>query len=204
MFWDTLVSLCNKNGTSPSAVCAALGLSNSASVKWKRGSVPQDRTLVKIANYFGVSPEYLTGEKSEPQTTALDKNTLRMIPLYESVSAGFGVLAADSIIDYVPVFIVSNEEAEETIGIKVHGDSMYPKIEDGDTVVVHKQTSVDNGTIAVVLVDGDEGYVKRVEYGPDWIHLISINPAYPIMKFTNEEVLRVQVVGRVTRIIKDV
>lgn len=216
MFWDVLVKLCNERGTSPSAVANAIGLGNSAAVRWKKGSIPQDRTLTKLAEYFGVSVKTLT-DTEIPLTKlsgnvnnvsdmleALSQDTLRLIPVYESISAGFGALARDEVVSRVPCFIRSDTEAEETLGIVVHGDSMYPKIEDGDTIIVHKQTSVDSGTLAAVMVDGDEGYVKRVEYGADWIHLISINPMYPIMKFKGEDVLRVQVVGRVTRIIKDV
>ena len=81
---------------------------------------------------------------------------------------------------------------------------MFPKIEDGDIVQVHKQESVDSGSIAVVLVDGDEGLVKRVSYGEDWIELQSINPMYQAMRFEGEDVLRVRVVGLVTQITKGV
>lgn len=88
-------------------------------------------------------------------------------------------------------------EAAETIAIRVTGDSMYPKIEDGDLIQVHKQDSVDSGSIAVMLLDGEEGFVKKVEYGPDWIELHSINPLYPVRRFEGEEVLRLRVVGLV-------
>ena len=204
MFWDNLLRLCEEHETTPFAVCEAIGLSNSASVRWKKGSVPQAGTLQKIANYFGVTRQDLLREVIEPSVNLKEELRTKMVPVYESVSAGFGTMARNEAVDFVPCVIRSYEEAAETIGIVVHGDSMYPKIENGDTIIVHKQTSVDSGTLAVVMVDGDEGYVKRVEYGADWIHLISINPMYPIMKFKGEDVLRVQVVGRVTRIIKDV
>lgn len=206
MFWDNLVSLCNERGTSPSAVCSALGLSNSASVKWKRGSVPQDRTLLKIADYFGVTIKDLVADndKQDLAGNIRAEETIYFIPVYESVSAGFGTLARSDIVTRMPCTFRSEIEAEQTLGVRVRGDSMYPKIEDGDTVIVRRQNSIDSGDIGVVIVDGDEGFVKRVEYGADWIHLISINPMYPTMKFKGEEVLRVQVVGRVTRIIKDV
>ncbi len=209
MFWDVLVSLCNENKTSPSSVCKELGLSNSASVRWKKGTIPQDRTLQRIADFFDVTVDYLLGKEEKPavangEVIFLGGASVRMIPLYESVSAGFGALAVNSVVDYVPTVITSETEAQQTIAIRVHGDSMFPKIEDGDIVIVHKQESIDSGALGVVIIDGDEGYVKRVEYGDDWICLHSINPMYPVMKFKNEEVLRVQVVGRVTKIIKEV
>ena len=74
---------------------------------------------------------------------------------------------------------------------------MYPKIEDGDIIVVRKQDSVDSGDIAVLLLDGDEGLVKKVNYGSDWIELVSINPEYKPRRFEGREVLRLRVVGKV-------
>ena len=88
--------------------------------------------------------------------------------------------------------------------IKVSGDSMYPKIEDGDIIVVRKQSSVDNGQIAVVLIDGEEGVVKKVNSGKNFMELLSINPMYPPRLFENEEVERISIVGLVKQIIKNV
>ena len=93
-------------------------------------------------------------------------------------------------------------DVSDTIAIKVTGNSMYPKIEDGDTIVVRKQTSVDSGSVAVLLLDGEEGLVKKVNYGDDWIELISFNPDYAPRRFEGEEVTRLQVVGLVKQIVK--
>lgn len=140
----------------------------------------------------------------EPNAVFLDDKKIYMLPIYESVSAGFGAQAQDNILDYLPCYITNQSEAEESLCIKVKGDSMYPKIEDGDIIQVHKQTSVDSGSIAVLLIDGEEGVVKRVVYGDDWIELHSINPMYPVLRYEGADVLRLQVVGLVKKIIKDV
>ena len=81
---------------------------------------------------------------------------------------------------------------------------MYPKIEDGDTIVVHKQSSVDSGQIAVVLIDGEDAVVKKVKYGSNWVDLVSINPEYKTRHFEDEELNRLQVLGLVRQIIKTV
>ena len=125
-----------------------------------------------------------------------------MIPLFENVSAGFGTLAINQVVDYIPLYFTSAAEAAETICIKVRGDSMFPKIEDGDIIQVHKCDSVDSGTIAVVLLDGEEGLVKRVEYGAAWLELHSINPMYKTMRFNGPDVNRVQILGEVKLIMK--
>lgn len=127
----------------------------------------------------------------------IDSGHIHRIPVFESVSAGFGAYASDEILDYIPVVIKNPYDVEDTIAIKVKGDSMYPKIEDGDIIIVRKQTSVDSGSIAVLLLDGDEGLVKKVVYGADWIELHSINPEYKTKRFEGREVLRLRVVGLV-------
>lgn len=132
----------------------------------------------------------------------IPNSSIYEIPLFKSVSAGFGAYANEEIIGYIPAIIDNPADVEDTIAIKVDGDSMEPKIEDGDTVVVRKQTSVDSGTIAVVLLDNEEGLVKRVIYGPTWIELHSLNDRYKVMRFQGADVMRLRVVGKVMQIIK--
>ena len=177
-------------------------------------NIPSDK-IEAIAYYLEVSPAFLMGwedEKTDNNTiddkinsafNVLDNKYLRQIPVYESVSAGFGAYADNTILEYMPLYIRCDYEAENTLCIKVVGDSMYPKIEDGDIIQVEKQESVDSGQIAVVLLDGDEGFVKKVIYGADWIELHSFNPEYKTMKFIGPEVQRIRVVGLVKKVIKN-
>ena len=207
MFWNIFVNLCSKIGKSTTAVILELGLSRSLVTSWKNGTIPNNTTLVKIADYFNVSVDYLLGNetetpKAETNAIFLDAKKVYMIPLYESVSAGFGAYAINEVVGYEPCYISNPADAVDSICIKVTGDSMYPKIEDGDIIQVHKQTSVDSGSVAVVLLDGDEGLVKKVIYDADSIELHSFNPMYPIMRFEGKDVLRLKVVGLVKAILK--
>ena len=209
MFKENFIRLCNAKGVSPNHVCKSIGLSNAAFTQWNEDSVPRRATLTKIADYFGVEPDVLLKKevpilKEQSNAIFIENKTIYMIPLYESVSAGFGAYASDYIVDYVPCYVASKAEADESLCIVVSGDSMYPKIESGDTIQVHKQSSVDSGAIAVVLVDKTEALVKRVIYGNDWIELHSINPMYPPQRFEGKDVLRIEVVGLVKKVIKDV
>ena len=173
----------------------------------KERDIPRSM-IVKLAEILDVTPAYLMGwdeeKKDKSNISAVYKKNIRMIPVFESVSAGFGAYADNQILDYCPFIINSEKEAAETIAIRVSGDSMSPKIEDGDIIRVHKQESVDSGSIAVVLLDGEEGLVKKVVYGSDWIELHSINPYYPVRRFDGEEVLRLRVVGLVKGCFRDI
>lgn len=207
MFWNNFVKLCTQRGTTPTAVVHILGVAGGSVTKWKNGAVPRDVTLQRIADYFGVTVDYLLGKENAPDIKSnaiiLDPKKTRMVPVYESVSAGFGTLAQDLIIEYMPLYIHSDLEARDTICIKVKGDSMSPDIEDGDIIQVHKTAEVENGDIAVVLVDGEEALVKKFYYGTSSIELHSINPAYSPICFERADVARVQVMGVVKNTIKD-
>lgn len=181
-----------------------VGVKKAAVQKWENGSVQNLKraTIKKLSEIFNVSPITFVKEDEEPREPSnisyiMDGRNIYNIPVFESVSAGFGAYASSEIIDYIPVTIPNPADAEDTISIKVKGDSMYPKIEDGDIIIVRRQTSVDSGDIAVVLVDGDEGLVKRVVYGPTWIELRSVNEKYPVQRFDGAEVTRLRVVGKV-------
>lgn len=68
MFWDTIQELCAKRSTKPTTVVKELGLSTSMPTQWKAGRIPNGSTLQKLADYFGVSVDYLLGnaEKEKP------------------------------------------------------------------------------------------------------------------------------------------
>ena len=212
MFWDCFYNLCLKQGKAPNKIAKEIGISSGAITKWKSDNIiPRESTLLKIAEYFGVSVNYLLGNEGDGlpnsvkgETEPLDQSNLRMIPLFETVSAGFGAYASDNIRDYIPSYIPNEIEAANTLFIRVRGDSMFPKIEDGDIIQVYKQDSVDSGLISVVLVDGDEGLVKKVSYDKDSVTLESFNPMYPPMVFRGPDLSRVRVVGLVTKVIKGV
>lgn len=76
MFWDRFVELCEKKGCKPNTVAKALGLSSATATKWKRGSAPNSATAYKIANYFGVSVDYLLGHEEKEKPAANDGSGL--------------------------------------------------------------------------------------------------------------------------------
>lgn len=65
MFYDNYVALCAKLGKSPSGVAREIGLSNAAANGWKNGKKPNDTTLAKLSEYFGVSISELAEGKKE-------------------------------------------------------------------------------------------------------------------------------------------
>lgn len=70
-FYDNYIKLCAVHDKSPTAVSKEIGLSNAAASGWKNGKKPSAVTKQKLADYFGVTVEELTGEseqKEKPST----------------------------------------------------------------------------------------------------------------------------------------
>ena len=80
MFKKNFINLCNKKGVSPSAVCRHVGLSNAAYSCWTDESVPRKATLMRIADYFDVSVDYLLGNQDK-STGSLRVNIPDHVPL---------------------------------------------------------------------------------------------------------------------------
>ena len=182
-----------------------IGVKKAAVQKWESGMVQNLKrdTIKKLADYFEVSPaSFIDDPEPSNISNVIPAENLHMIPVFASVSAGFGAYASDEILEYIPTVLTNPYEANVTLGIKVTGNSMYPKIEDGDTIVVRKQESVDSGSIAVILLDGEEGLVKKVKYGRGWVELHSFNPYYPVRRFEKQETQKITVVGLVKEVCK--
>lgn len=179
------------------------GIAKSSIQRYANGStkkIPID-AIQAIAKAVDVPATYIMGW--EQNITPLSNDNVFMRPLYESVAAGFGAPAVEQIISYIPTYINNVSEKDKYIWVRVQGDSMFPKIEDGDKILIRLQDSVDSGQIGVVLIDGEEAVVKKINYGDNWIELESFNPYYPPRRFEGSDVQQIRVVGLVREVSKE-
>lgn len=165
--------------------------------KWETGyQVPVIYTISCLAKVFNVSIDYLNGTGSR---TPVSKGF--SVPVLGYVRAGIPIEAVEDILDYEEI---SQELANtgEFFALKIKGDSMEPKISEGDVVIVRKQEMVENGELAVVLVNGNDATVKRFYMNESGVTLISSNPSYPPFIYSKEQVseLPVSVVGKVVEL----
>lgn len=212
-----------QNMTQDELVHAVGYKSRSTIAKIESGERDVSQTMVvKLAKALNTSTSVLMGSDdnidsvpaAEPSLTTqpeyrgfavLNHDNIYMIPIYRTVSAGYGAFADEYIIGHEPVYLSSPKEAEETFAVAVKGDSMYPKIEEDDLVIVHKQDCFENGDI-VVAVDCSEntGFVKRAFQSADKLTLESLNPQYAPMIFTGPKLQDIKIMGVVRKIIKSV
>ena len=95
MFYDVFVDLCAKKGKAPSAVALELGCSKSMVSGWKvRGTSPTDTNLRRIADYFGVTVDYLLGNEEKQKTP--EPKTERELIISE-IMAVVGTLSDDDL-----------------------------------------------------------------------------------------------------------
>lgn len=151
-------------------------------------------TVVKLAEYFGVSTDYLLG-KSDNRNSDIP---VSKIPILGTVKAGYDWLAEENIIDYITLK-ENIPNVDEYYALRITGDSMLPLLAEGDLVIVHDQDDVESGQTAVVLINGEEATVKKVVKTNDGIELHAMNPYYPVKKFTFEDMQKipVKIIGRV-------
>jgi len=187
--YERIRRLRTERGMSQEELATKCGFTSRSSIsKIEKGQrdIRQGQILA-IAKVLNVSPQYLM-DGIEPNAEIPSQV---QVPLFASVSAGFGSTREEAI----GTFPVTNG-GKDVIAVLVSGDSMSPTIADGDTIIVKRQTSVDYGDIAVVRVD-EEHFVKKVEYTPEYIRLVSLNEKYKPMVLTGKDILRCSVEGKV-------
>ena len=183
----------NINHKDRNDVARDLDLPYTTITSWCKGEFyPRIDKIQLLANYFGIQKSDLVEKKSKVS---------KGIPILGTVKAGYDWLAEENITGYVTDSdIVKNYEKNigEYFALKVTGDSMLPLLSEGDLVIVHKQSDVESGQTAIILINGDEATVKKVIKTNDGIELHSMNPYYPKKKFSFDDIknLPVEIIGR--------
>ena len=163
-------------------------------------NIPSDK-IEAAAQVGSISPSYLMGWDSNvgpiPNGTK-EKRRGVVINVLGRVAAGVPIEAVEDIIDTEEI----TEELAATgefFGLVIHGDSMEPRMYEGDVVIVRQQDDADSGNIVIAMVNGDEATCKRLIKYKDGISLVSFNTKYEPMYFSNQEIVEkpVRIIGRV-------
>lgn len=194
-FRDRLIKLRKELNLTQEELAKKIGYTRTAISAWEIGrNEPSNTDTIKLAEYFGVSTDYLLG-KSDNRNSDIP---VSKIPILGTVKAGYDWLAEENIIDYITLK-ENIPNVDEYYALRITGDSMLPLLAEGDLVIVHDQDDVESGQTAVVLINGEEATVKKVVKTNDGVELHAMNPYYPVKKFTFEDMQRipVKIIGRV-------
>lgn len=193
MFREQLKLLRNQKHLSQAQLAKEIGVSSSTIAMWESGErEPKNyETLEIIADFFNVNMELLLTGTIAPTR----------IPVLCKVVAGIPLDAIEDIIDYEEI-PHSMAKSGEFFALQIKGDSMEPRIKEGDVVIVRKQPDVESGEVAIVLVNGDEATIKKVQKFNGGINLVPSNPAYEVKTYSNDDIesLPVSIIGKVVEL----
>lgn len=188
-------------------VAEAIGVSRATMYRYEKSeddNIPAN-VLEKLAKILGTTTEYLMGLDDKKEEW-IKENTIPLsqvtnLPIIGVVRAGTGGITFEEEMgeEFVETSVLKGHNKDEFFWSVVKGDSMEPRLFEGDLVLVRKQSSIDSGSYAVVLIDDEEGIVKKVVYDDTSITLYSQNHNYPPRRFSGKEVLRVRIVGKVIK-----
>jgi hypothetical protein len=162
----------------------AIGVSNTTINNYVKGyNTPRMDKIDKICNYLNIERSNLLEDKEENNNTSHGIK----IPVLGTVAAGIPISAVEDILDYEEI-PQSWQNQGEFFGLKIKGDSMEPRMESGDVVIVKQQSDANSGDTVIVLVNGDDATCKRLEKTDNGIMLVSTNPKYPPMFYSLEDI----------------
>jgi len=161
-----------------------LGLALNVSETWLMGyDVHEERDEKKQPNEVSAKKVIPAGFSPMPET--------ELVPRIGRIAYGDPITAEENVGDYDEV--LKSWHADFTL--VCCGDSMLPKIENGDVVAIRSQPTVENGEIAAVRI-GDNATLKRVFLHPDYIELRPLNPEYDSIIRRREEMADIKIEGR--------
>ena len=197
VFANNLCHLLDKNGITQIEFAKKMNVAASTVSSWcNADKMPRMDKVEWMANFFGVPRTSLIDDKSNRPAISIPAGFSPMpetvlIPRIGRIACGDPITAEENVEDYDEV--LKSWHADFTL--ICCGDSMLPKIEDGDVVAIRSQPTVENGEIAAVRI-GDEATLKRVFLHPDYIELRPLNPEYDSIIRRREEMADIKIEGR--------
>lgn len=203
MFAERLKLARKAKNLSQAEVSRLLGVTQQAVGKWETGrSTPDPQTVARLAEILDTTADTLLGlqEQSEQPRSAVGRHAFSaytecLIPVVGTVRAGYGALAFEE--DYGQEY-ASVKDPENYFYLVVKGDSMEPRIFDGDLALVHRQNTLDNGDLGVMVYGSDsEGTLKKYIQRGNAVVLHPFNPNYEEKVIRGEELDYLHIAGKV-------
>ena len=202
MFADRLREARKAKRYSQTEVSRMLGVTQQAVGKWETGrSTPDPQTVARLAEILDTTADALLGLQQAPATApavgrnAFSRYTESLVPVVGTVRAGYGALAFEE--DYGKEY-ASVKDPQNYFYLVVKGDSMEPRISDGDLALGHRQNTLENGDLGVLVYGSDgEGTLKKYIQRGNSVILHPFNPDYEELVIKGEELDHLYIAGKV-------
>lgn len=191
---DRVKYLREKLGLTQEELARKMGLKDRSSVAKieKMGGEISLYRIEMLAKALDTTIPYLMGFDEN-----LPSNTVK-IPVLGQVAAGRPIVAEENIIGYEELPL-SMAQSGNYFALKIKGNSMRPKIEDGDVVIVEQTECAENDEIVIALVENNEFAVcKKFKVFENNVALISINPEYEPLYFSKDNPCKI--IGKVIQL----
>lgn len=199
MFKELLKQFREQKKWSQKDLADLLGTTRDTIANWESGrGKPSIEMLIKISTVFNTSTDILLGKEILPYS-AFGKEI--MLPIIGTVRCGHGMPVFEERKGEEPIF-EPDINGGDYFWLYVKGDSMYPEISPGSLALIRIQPEVENGEMALVVVNDEEGMIKQVYKSNGRIELRSINPTYKPRTFEGKEINNVIIIGKVKEIRK--
>lgn len=178
-----------------------IGVKKAAIMKYEKGNVKNmKRSSIEIlSKLFNVTPSYLMClDENENNIKIQDVIKPQKVPVLGKISAGLPLYADEQLDGYMMAPETIIKEGIEYFYLRVQGDSMNTKFNDGDLVLVQKQDTLENGEIGAIRVNGFDATVKRFKTQGDLIILepMSTNPIHTVQIYNPKDV-DIKIIGKV-------
>ncbi|MCI5547834.1 MAG: XRE family transcriptional regulator [Clostridiales bacterium] len=204
---ERIKMLRTQQGLTLEEVGTRVGVGKSTVRKWESGQIANMRRdkIALLAKALNVTPTYLMGWKEEAAPArpalpdAIPYTPMPLVRVAGAVRCGPGGLAIEEDLGYERADVPS---PKDYIYLRATGDSMAPQICEGDLALVHLQPDVESGELAVVVIDGEEGMLKRVIKREGALILQSFNAAVEPRIVVGEALNDVAIVGKVVQTVR--
>lgn len=195
-----------EHGLSQAELGKIAGVSDKAVSTWELGTkIPRMGAVEKMANYFGIpksaivddAPAATTSRPIPPGFEPMPE--MDMVPLVGRIACGTPITAEENVEQMVCV----PSRWHSTFTLTCKGDSMEPRIHDGDLVAIRSQPEVENGEIAAVRI-GEEATLKHVYLHENFIELRPENPAFSSIILSREDMNNVVIEGKAVGLCRDI
>lgn len=202
MLGDNIRYLRLKQGLSQDSLADKLGYKSYTTIqKWESGvSEPPVKKLRELASIFNIDMDDLASKDLQCSNSnePISQNHGVSINVLGRVAAGIPINAITEIIDTEEI----SEDLAKTgdfFALQIKGDSMEPKISNGDVVIVRQQDDAETGDTVIALINGDDAVCKRLRKYKEGLELISTNPSYSPLYFDEETIKNkpVRIIGKV-------
>lgn len=199
------ISLLRKRaGMSQAELGRIIGVAQNTVSAWEKCvREPDNDTLRKLADYFGVTVDCILGREEGELVPPMMDRAVVDVNVYGRIPAGVPVEAIEEIIDTEQIPAAMLAGGHEYFALSVRGDSMYPVYLDGDIVIIKKQETCETGDDCVVYINGYDATLKRVKlYEDGSVELCPLNTNYAPRRYSAEEAssLPVQIGGVVVEL----